>query len=70
MKTEKTDEDRRRSGNSMIALIRNGGGRARSKYMEVHQESLKERVTTRELEIDYVKTDGMVADILMKSLGG
>jgi hypothetical protein len=38
--------------------------------MKVHQEHLKERVKTRELDIEYLKTLQMLADILTKPLGG
>jgi hypothetical protein len=55
---------------SMIALVKNGGGKPRSKYMKVRQEYMRERVSTGELEIEKVKTCQMLADILTKTLGG
>jgi hypothetical protein len=55
---------------STITLVKNGGGKARSKYMKVWQEYMKERIMTGELEIEHVKTSKMLADILTKPLGG
>jgi hypothetical protein len=49
---------------STIALVKNGGGKPRSKYMKVRQEYMKERVGTGELDIKYIKTSQMLADIL------
>jgi hypothetical protein len=55
---------------STITLVKSGGGKPRSKYMKVRQEYMKERVSTGELEIKYIKTCRMLADILTKPLGG
>jgi hypothetical protein len=55
---------------STISLVTTGGGQARSKYMKVRQEYVKERLDCAELEIQYVPTSKMVADVLTKPLGG
>jgi hypothetical protein len=55
---------------STITIVRTRGGKARSKYMKVRQEYIKEHLDTGELEICYVKTTDMLADILTKPLGG
>jgi hypothetical protein len=41
---------------STIALVKNAGGKSRSKYMKVRQEYVKERLGTLELEIVYICT--------------
>ncbi len=55
---------------STITIVKYGGGKARSKYMKVREEYVKEHLNTGELEISYVKTTDMFADILTKPLGG
>jgi hypothetical protein len=54
---------------STITIVKTGGGKA-SKYMRVRQEYIKEHLDTGELEISYVKTADMLANILTKPLGG
>jgi len=53
---------------STITIVRTGGGKARSKYMKVRQEYVKEH--TGELESSCVKMTNMLAYILTKPLGG
>jgi hypothetical protein len=55
---------------SAISLVKNDGGNMRSRYMKVRREYVKERLATGEVEIEYKPTAYMVADILMKGLGG
>ena len=53
-----------------ITIVTTGGGKARTKYMKVREEYVKERLVTKELEIEYVRTHLMLADVLTKPLGG
>jgi hypothetical protein len=55
---------------STIVIVTTGGSKPRSKYMKVREEYIKERVRTGELDISYVKTKDMFADVLTKPLGG
>jgi hypothetical protein len=57
---------------STIALVKSESKthKPRSKYFKVHQEYVKERLQTSELEIEYMKTGEMLADILTKPLTG
>jgi hypothetical protein len=55
---------------STIALVKNGGGKPRSKYMKMQQEYVKESLGTSELEVEYVRTLGMLEDVLTKPIGG
>jgi hypothetical protein len=38
--------------------------------MKVREEYVRERLETKELEIEYVRTDKMIADVLTKPLSG
>ncbi len=40
------------------------------KYFKVRQEYVKEHLATSELEIEYVKTAKMLADLLTEPIGG
>jgi hypothetical protein len=53
-----------------ITIVTKGGGQARTKYMKVREEYVRERLETKQLEIEYVKTDTMLADVLTKPLSG
>jgi hypothetical protein len=53
-----------------ITIVTTGGGKPRTKYMKVREEYVRERLETRELEIAYVPTDLMLADVLTKPLSG
>jgi hypothetical protein len=55
---------------STITIVKTGGGKARSKCTRVRQEYIKEHLDTGELDISYVKTADMLADMLTKPLGG
>ena len=55
---------------STITLVTNGGGQYRSKYMRVRQAFVKERCDAGEVEISYLPTGKMIADILTKALQG
>jgi len=53
-----------------ITIVTTGGGKARTKYMKVREEYVKERLGTKELEIEYFRTHLMLADVLTKPLIG
>jgi len=53
-----------------ITIVTKGGGQPRTKYMKVREKYVMERLGTKELEIEYVQTDNMVADVLTKPLSG
>jgi hypothetical protein len=53
-----------------ITIVTNGRGKARTKYMKVREEYVREQLETKELEIEYVRTDKMIADVLTKTLSG
>ncbi len=55
---------------SAIPVVKHGGGKPCMKYMKVREEYLKERLKTGEVEIEYVKTHDMLANVLTKPLGG
>lgn len=57
---------------SMIALVKSkyNTHKPRSKYFKVRQEYVRDRLNTKELEIEYMKTGKMLADIRTKPLGG
>jgi hypothetical protein len=55
---------------STIMLVKNGGGKQRTKYIKVRQEYIHERLGTSEVEIEYVKTHEMLADIPLRHLAG
>ncbi len=42
----------------------------RTKYMKVRQEFVRERLATGEVEVRYIKTSLMLADLFTKALGG
>ncbi len=55
---------------SIISLVKMNGGKSRMKYMKVRKEYISERLGTSELEIEYISTSKMLADVLTKPLGG
>jgi hypothetical protein len=55
---------------STISLITVSKKPHRNKYMLVRQSVVKELVDNREIQIEYVKSENMVADILTKPLQG
>jgi hypothetical protein len=51
---------------STIALVKTSSkANSRSKYMKVRQEYVRERLGTSELEIEFLRTSEMLADILI-----
>jgi hypothetical protein len=55
---------------STITVVTTGVGKPRTKYMQVREEYVKERLKTGEVVIKHVNTKGMLADLLTKPLGG
>jgi hypothetical protein len=55
---------------STISLVTKGGGKPRTKHMRVRQQLVKEKFDHKEIDIQYVKTREMLADVLTKPLGG
>jgi hypothetical protein len=53
-----------------ITIVTTGSGKARTKYMRVRAEYVKERLKSKELEVEYVSTSNMLADVLTKPLSG
>jgi hypothetical protein len=53
-----------------ITIVATGGGKARTKYMRVRAGYIKERLESKELENEYVRTTNMLADVLTKPLSG
>lgn len=51
-----------------ISLVTKGGGKPSNKYMKVRQKGVKERVDKGDVEIAYIKTCRMLADILTKPM--
>jgi hypothetical protein len=55
---------------STLTMVTTGGGKPRTKYMKVREEFVKERLKTWEVELEYINTKQMLADLMMKPLGG
>ena len=55
---------------STIALVKTGGGKYRNKYMRVRRERMQESLENGEVNIEYVSTKKMLADIFTKPLQG
>jgi len=55
---------------STLAMVSMGGGKPRTKYMKVREEFVKERLKTWEVELEYISTKQMLADLMTKPLGG
>jgi hypothetical protein len=55
---------------STIAMITKGGGSTRTRHMKIRQAYAKEQVDEGELEVEYMPTGQMIADILTKPLAG
>jgi hypothetical protein len=53
---------------STISLVTKGGGKPRNKYLRVRQYLVKDRVDDREIEVRYVRTNKMLADVMTKPL--
>jgi hypothetical protein len=55
---------------STIALVRDGGGKYRSKHMRTRQAGVKEKVDNKTIELKHLPTERMIADTLTKPLQG
>jgi hypothetical protein len=55
---------------SMISLVVKGGGKPRTKHMRARQNLVKEMIEKKQVEIVFVRTEQMLADVLTKPLGG
>ena len=55
---------------STITLVTKGGGKPRTKYLRVRQEMVKELIQKKWIEIVFIGTNWMIADVLTKSLQG
>ena len=55
---------------STISLVTKGGGKYRSVHLRVRQCRIKEMIDTGKLEVGYMSTGNMVADVLTKPLQG
>ena len=55
---------------STMTMVISGGGKPRTKYMQVREEYVKERLQSGEVVLRYVNTKEMLADLLTKPLGG
>jgi hypothetical protein len=53
-----------------ISLVRNKDAKLRSKYFKVRAESVRELIEDEEIQIQYVATQDMIADMLTKPLQG
>ena len=52
-----------------IALMKGGGNHKRSKHLTIEFDALREYVRQKEIDIKYIETEKMPADMLTKSLG-
>ncbi len=55
---------------STMKIIQDAGGKLKSKYMKVRAAYVAERLSTREVMLEYLPTSQMIADLLTKPLGG
>jgi hypothetical protein len=53
-----------------ITIVTKAGGKARTKYMKVREEYVRERLEVKEIIIEYACTEHMLADVLTKPLSG
>jgi hypothetical protein len=49
---------------STMAMVTAGGGKARTKYMKVREEYIRERLKTWEEALEYISTKTMLVDLL------
>ena len=55
---------------SVISMLVNGGGKVRTKHLRACLMLLREKIVQNEIEVQYIKTKEMIADILTKPLQG
>lgn len=55
---------------SVISLVKEGGGVARTKHLRVHMALCQEALMEQGIVIKYMPTDRMIADCLTKALNG
>ena len=55
---------------STIAMVAKRDGKPRTKYIKVCQEYVHERLSTSKVEVQYVSTQKMLADLFTKAFGG
>jgi hypothetical protein len=55
---------------AVISMLVNGGGKVRTKHLRARLMLLREKVVQNEIEVQYIKTKEMIADILTKPLQG
>ena len=53
-----------------IAILKNEGNHAHSRYFHIRYHVVRERVENGEIEVDYIGTDSNIADVLTKALNG
>src|SRR3954470_4767509 len=53
---------------SCIALAKNLVHYTRTKHIDIQHHFIREKVQSREIELEYISTDKMIADALIKSL--
>jgi hypothetical protein len=55
---------------STITLVENGQGKFRNKHLRALQGVVHETMNSKEIEVKYVRTDEMIADLFTKHLAG
>ena len=53
---------------SAIALAKNPVHHARSKHIDIQHHFVREKIESKKIEISYIATDEMIADVLTKPL--
>jgi arsenate reductase-like glutaredoxin family protein len=55
---------------STVTLVTKGGGKPRTKYLRVRQMLVKQMIELKQIEVQFIRTGKMVADVLTKPLNG
>jgi hypothetical protein len=55
---------------STVTLVTKGGGKPRTKYLRVRQMLVKQMIELKQIEVEFIRTGKMVADVLTKPLNG
>ena len=55
---------------AVISMLVNGGGKVRTKHLRARLMLLREKIVQNEIEVQYINTKEMIADILTKPLQG